>query len=473
MLELLVSMAKEEWRMHASIFGGWMFGLFPLVVALFTFGFSLFIPLFAPLFTVSDVYLFMILAALLFGLSIGAFALMGRDVMNRRFGHASMVAFSSRTLPVSERRIFANVIANDVLFYMALYLLPFFFGFSGAAAVTGAMPTFQPLLLSALILSFLCGLSISFFLSTLYVRLGKAFLGLVLLCGAAFVLGGFTLGMDTALMFPPASFFFTSSASSLALSLALIFIPCAISIAFVKMEFSEKQRFVRNRIGSLSEKLGKVFSAPHFVAKDMLDLERSEGGIGKVFFSFLIPLAMIWAMLYIFSGLFVLPEGATFLVFCVLVGALSSTAYNWLTEYDEFSSYSFLPVRMSDVMRSKLKGYLLLNVFSIAVVIAAAFAGAAVQTAPFGIISFMTVSAYTVSVTVFLSGLRPGVLIFSARTFLTYVALVAPVTVMCIIASIAFPLLLLPMALAILPLSLLVTKKSFSKWDARGQVSIF
>jgi hypothetical protein len=473
MFELLISMAKEEWRMHASIFGNWMFALFPAVLALFTFGFSVFIPLFMPIMTIADVYLFMMLAALLFGLSIGAFALMGREVMNRRFGHASMVAFSSRTLPVSERRIFANVIANDVLFYMALYLLPFFFGFSAAAVVTGAMPAFQPLLLASLILSFLCGLSISFFLSTLYVRLGKAFVGLVLLGAAALALGGFVLDADVAMMFPPAGFFFTSSPSSLALSLALIFIPSAVSLAFVRIEFPEKQRFVSNRIGSLSQKLGKVFSSPHFVAKDMLDLERSEGGIGKVFFSFLIPLAMIWAMLYIFSGVFVLPQGTVFLVFCVLVGALSSTAYNWLTEFDEFSSYSFLPVRMSDIMRSKLKGYLLLSIFSFAVIIAAAIAGAAAQSAPFGIISFITVSAYTVSVTVFLSGLRPNVLIFSARNFLSYVALVAPVMVSCIIASIASPLLLLPMAVVILPLSFLISRRAMLRWDAKGQVSIF
>jgi hypothetical protein len=443
------------------------------VVALFTFGFSLFIPLFAPLFTLEDVYLFMMLAALLFGLSIGAFALMGREVMNRRFGHASMVAFSSRTLPVSERRIFANVIANDVIFYTLLFILPFFAGFSAAAAVTGAMPAFQPLLLASLILSFLSGLSISFFLSTLYVRLGKAFVGLVLLGAAAIALGGFALDADMAMMFPPSGFFFTSSAYSLALCLALIFIPSAVSLAFVRIEFPEKQRFVKNRIGSISEKLGKVFSAPHFVAKDMLDLQRSEGGIGKVFFSFLIPLAMVWAMLYIFSGVFVLPQGTTFLVFCVLVGALSSTAYNWLTEFDEFSSYSFLPVRMSDVMKAKLKGYLILSVFSFAVIIAAAFAGAAAQSAPFGIISFVTVSAYTVSVTVFLSGLRPNLLMFSARNFLSYVVLVAPVMVSCIIASIALPLLLLPMALAILPLSLLISRRAMLRWDAKGQATIF
>jgi hypothetical protein len=182
---------------------------------------------------------------------------------------------------------------------------------------------------------------------------------------------------------------------------------------------------------------------------------------------------MIWAMLYIFSGLFILPEGATFLVFCVLVGALSSTSYNWLTEYDEFSSYSFLPVAVSDVIKSKLKGYLILGIFSLAVILAVAAISLNAAALPFGLLSFACVSAYTVSVTVFLSGLRPNMLLFSAKNLLSYFALVAPVTVICIIVSIALPVLLIPVALAILPLSFLIARKAFARWDGREQAPMF
>lgn len=35
----------------------------------------------------------------------------------------------------------------------------------------------------------------------------------------------------------------------------------------------------------------------HFVAKDLLDLKRSEGGFGKLIFSFLLPAILIWMLL--------------------------------------------------------------------------------------------------------------------------------------------------------------------------------
>ena len=143
MLEILKSMVREEWRIHASMFGGSMFVLFPVLIAAFTFGFSLFIPMFESIIPLRDMYMLLHYIALLFGVSVGGFGLIGREMMNRRFGQASMVAYSSRTLPVSERRIFMNLVANDTVFYFLLYIIPFFFGLSSAALFTGAMPAFS------------------------------------------------------------------------------------------------------------------------------------------------------------------------------------------------------------------------------------------------------------------------------------------------------------------------------------------
>jgi hypothetical protein len=237
-------------------------------------------------------------------------------------------------------------------------------------------------------------------------------------------------------------------------------------MAFMRIEFPSGVKSVRSRVAPLSESLGRLFSNPHFVAKDMLDLQRSEGGIGKVFFSFLIPLAMIWAMLFIFSGSFSLSPDSLFLVFCVLVGALSSTMYNWLTEFDGFSSYSFLPVRVSDVIKGKLRGYALLNLFSAAAVAAFALWNGNAAALPLGLAAFVSVSVYTLSFTVYLGGLRPNVLIYSARTFLAYVGAAAPAMIVSIVASIGYPPALAAIALVMLPASFFVTRRSFSRWDS-------
>ncbi len=468
MLGILRLLVKEEWRMHSSMFGGRMFALFPAVVAAFTFGFSLFIPLFETVIELPDIYLFINYMGLLFGASVGAFALLGREVMNRRFGQASMLAYSGRTLPVSGRTMFANVIANDVVFYFALFIVPFFIGFSGAAAFTGAVPVFSPALVVSLALSFMVGLSASFFLSTVYVRSGRAFVAAAALCAVAAFAGGLALDIDMVRAFPPQAFFSTGSLSSLGVTLLLIIVPSALSLAFVKTEFTERVRHFRDRIGSLSARFSGISASPHFVAKDMLDLQRSEGGIGKVFFSFVIPLVLIWAMLFIFSGVFPVGGGTVFLVFSILVGALASTVYNWLTEFDDFSSYAFLPVRMSDVIRSKLSGCVLLNVSSVAIIAGAALLGGQAVMLPMGLAAFVAVGSYTISVTVLLAGLRPNILIYSARTFLAYTAAIAPVMVLCIMVSVLLPQALLLSPFLLVALSALIIRRALRRWDARG-----
>jgi len=107
-LEILKAMIKEEWRLHTSLFGSRMFALFPLLIGMSAFIISLFLPYMTKVMTIGQMlqsahYLF-----IFFGVSIGAFGLFGREVMNRRFGQASLIAYSSRSLPISERIIFLN-----------------------------------------------------------------------------------------------------------------------------------------------------------------------------------------------------------------------------------------------------------------------------------------------------------------------------------------------------------------------------
>src|SRR5665647_1734674 len=92
------------------------------------------------------------------------------------------------------------------------------------------------------------------------------------------------------------------------------------------------------------------------VAKDSLDLKRSEGGLGKVIFSFLLPMALIWMLLSALGE--VIPALNTLTLFSLILGVLSSSMYNWLTEYDIFASYAFLPLKISDMIKSKLNSYI-------------------------------------------------------------------------------------------------------------------
>ena len=182
MFDIFKSMIKEEWRMHSSLFGRSAFSLFPVFVFLFTFFVSLVLPVFREIITDAQIALGMHYFFLLVGAMVGTFGVMGREFMNRRFGQASLIAYSSRVLPVSERFIFANFLGKDVVYYFVLYIVPFVAGFSLATKFIsveyfGDFSTLSTLTLT-LSLSFAIGISAVFFLSTVYAHSGK----LSLLC---------------------------------------------------------------------------------------------------------------------------------------------------------------------------------------------------------------------------------------------------------------------------------------------------
>lgn len=87
--------------------------------------------------------------------------------MNRRFGHASLIAFSSRTLPLSEKFILLNFFIKDIIYYFILWILPFVTGVYIAFAIKSIYINFF-VLLTSIFCYFYC-LSFSFFLSTIYV----------------------------------------------------------------------------------------------------------------------------------------------------------------------------------------------------------------------------------------------------------------------------------------------------------------
>lgn len=464
MFEIFKSMLKEEWRMHSNLFGNTGFSLFPGFIFLFTFFVSLVLPVFSEIFTYAQIALGMHYLFLLLGGMVGAFGLMGREFMNRRFGQASLIAYSSRTLPVSERLIFANFLVKDIVYYFVFYVLPFIAGFALAAALIPAgnfhFPVTLFLLLLTLSLSFMIGLSLVFFLSTIYAHSGKL-LTLVLLAGCIFML--FISGnLDSGIFYilPSLSFFLLPSKSQFLLSSGLIILPSALSILFLKVDFPQAKKSFPNSFSRLCEKFGSYRYAA-FVAKDFLDLKRSEGGLGKLIFSFLLPAALIWLLLSALGK--VLPALNILVLFSLVLGVLSSSMYNWLTEYDIFASYAFFPLKVSDMIRNKLNSYLFLNLAPLILLIPLTLKRDPAVLLP-ALLLFLSISLYMVSILIYLTGLSPSINLYNGRTFAVYTLSVMPLLLVNIILSMFGPYYVLVNFLLV-PLSLYLLGQSFRKWD--------
>lgn len=460
MLEILKSMIKEEWRIHSSLFGSFMFALFPIILVLITFAGSLMLPILQEIIPTNQILIILNYAFILFGLSIGSFGLFGREIMNRRFGQASLVAYSSRSLPVSERKIFTNFLVKDIIYYFILWILPFVVGFSLASVFISISIIYSFSLLLTLTLSFLIGLSVAFFLSTIYAHSVKVLVSFLALVSIAIMASTYYSNIKFSDLLYMSSFSLLPSINQIALSLIIIIVPTSLSLMFLKVDYPQKKRMFKNSLNTLS-KLFRFSSHSNLMSKDFLDFKRSEGGLGKIIFSFLLPLAFIWLLISVFLRF--IPILDPFIIFSLFLGILSSSFYNWFTGFDSFTSYAFLPVKVSTLMKSKINSYVVINAVSLAVLVfVMLWTGHTDYFLP-ALLSFLSVSSYTMSITLYLAGLNPNILLYNAKIFSEYLLLISPLLLVLIFLSV-IPFYLVA-SIILVPISYLIIKKSYEKWD--------
>ena len=322
MFKLFVYMMKEEWRIHSTIFGSLSFALFPVMIFGIAFMGSFLLPLFRAVLPGGDLATVIHALFLLLGIMVGAFGLIGQEAMNRRFGQASLLAYSARSLPVSVQEIFCTFVVKDTVYYFILWVLPFVGGFAIASPFIGVPPALPALLLLTLTLAFLTGLSAVFFLSTVYSRSKPALgvlLSLLLLAGAALYLSA---GINIALMFPPLRLFYAFSWGTFGFTVLAILVLSALAVLLFTSEYTDTTKRYTNAMGPLAQRLS-FFPYPPLAAKDLIDLNRSGSFIGQTIFSFLIPLGLLWFLLSVLNRL--LPPGGVLLLFAILTGVIAST----------------------------------------------------------------------------------------------------------------------------------------------------
>jgi hypothetical protein len=389
------------------------------------------------------------------GLSVGAFGLLGREVMNRRFGHASLIAFSSRTLPVSDKVILLNFFIKDLIYYFILYILPLTIGISTAFILHSESLSYAVFLIS-ISLSFLAALSASFVLSTIYLYSEKAavlFFAIILY-----------LVVFDRLTLPSLLFFFQPSALQILMSLSFIIVTLSVSFMLFKVDYPVKENKYKNYFDLLSRILA-FGKQSNFVSKDVIDLIRSEGGLGKIIFSLLLPTFLIWFVLLEFQK--IIPFDFI-LVFAILLGVISSSTYNWLTEFDLSSSYSFLPIKVSDIIKSKVMSYALINSLCIIVLVAASFMLSSFNSLAQAIFGMVSISFYVLAILINLTGLHPNILLYNPKILIKYLFFISPFLVLLIFLS--GSRLYFALNLFIFSLALIILKHGLGRWDEKEEI---
>ncbi|MFA4876704.1 MAG: hypothetical protein WC586_04780 [Methanoregula sp.] len=462
MLELFKNMVREEWRMHSTMFGSLSFALFPVMIFGIAFMSSFLLPLMRSNLPAGEIAILTHASFLMLGFMVGAFGLLGNEVMNRRFGQASLLAYSARSLPLSGRFIFFNFVVKDLIYYFFLWVFPFGLGYILASPFTG-VPLFAALLLLlTLTLSFLSGLCIVFFLSTVYSRSRALLWLIVLLTGAGWGIISAVTGMNPALFFPPLLLYVSFSYPTFILTCAALAALFAVSVSLFDPLETGQSREVKNSFSPLLKKLSFLPNPP-LAAKDMIDLYRSGSVVGQTLFSFVIPLAVIWFFLSLLTPYFP-PHGLIFL-YAIVAGVIASTMYTWVTMFDSFGPYACLPVRVSTLISGKLTTFSLLQLVPAVFIAGAAIvSGEAANLIP-AVVLCLAVSFYAAGIMVWLTGLSPNVLVYDVKVLFIYLVLVGIALTIFTAVAFAGPVFALSSVILLLPAWLFVQKAKV-KWDA-------
>ncbi len=261
MLDLFFAMLKEEWRLHSTLFGSVSFALFPILIFAASVMSALLLPLIRAAIPGGSVLSVTVALFVVMGMMVGGFGLLGKEVMNRRFGHASLLSYSGRTLPFTERFIFLNFVIKDIIYYFILWILPFGAGFMVASPFLGIPVSGSLLFLFSITLSFLCGLSVIFLLSVIYTRSRLVLAVLVVIGIVVWVIAWAATGINPLLFFPPLLVYAAFSPLVLVLSLLLIFIPFLLAFGLFTTEYHDTEKCYPDLFTPVSRDL-RIFPEP-------------------------------------------------------------------------------------------------------------------------------------------------------------------------------------------------------------------
>ena len=418
---LLKLMLTEEYRMHARYSSRRMFLAFPAFVGLFSFAIGATSARLLEVTPLGQAVLMLHVSAFLYGLGVGAFGFLGAQYLERRHGDRNYIVAMPALLPMSFRRTFLGMYLRDAIFYVALVLVPMALGLVASVPLTGFRITSIGFLFLAALLSFLLGMSLSFFVSTLYMRSRIAFAGAVaVICGAFAAHGLFRLvpietllpGLAMHYALPP---FAPPGGAALIAGLAglgLIAACVAGALVLVPDQYEPRSKPEGEELPGVDARLGIARGYRILLAKEFVDLKRS-GTVAKMFFSFVTPLIFLsFTAWFVRTGLRA-PVGFNSVFYGGMVGFFGVLLYSWLNSVDSMDYYATLPVGVPTVIRTKLLAFLVLTTgISTAFVVGVSALNGDVRLLWLALPVMFVTSVYMVVMTAYLTGLRTNSFLF-------------------------------------------------------------
>jgi hypothetical protein len=418
-------MLREEFRLHAELFGRRRFLALPVFIGLLVAGAAWLLGLTG---TESGTVVAGVHALVFFfGLQVGTIGLVGRDAMRDAFGERTLLVFSARTLPLSRERLLVTFLVNDLVYYVGFVVTPVVAGFA-ALAVAGDFPVEKlGILWSAVTGTFALGAASSLTLAGIATRSRLALFGTLL-----GIVGGLVVAPLEVPTLTPYGAYLDPSVETVTLGFApLIVLLVAGPVVFEPPSSAGVRRIESDWFGRLQSRWDSQTARP------LLEVTRSSGSVWKVAFSLGVLFAVTALLLdRIVAATAMEPSGG--IAFGTLLGLGTFTTYNWVTQLDDPREYLRYPETMDAVFAGKRRAFFVLSVPTGLVYLALAGVWYPAVDLLFGVVVFPLVSLYVYGVTAYLTGLSPGELLFDTVLFGAYGVALAAVAVPLLVAALAY-----------------------------------
>lgn len=425
-LRLVRLMMSEELRLNAGLIGRVQFLLFPVMIL----AFSLILALASKqlLGATSMDQMYVVLHALLFayGLAVGGFALMGERIANRRFGQVSLLLQTPTLLPVRFRTIFLAFYIKDIIYYILLTIAPLVAGIALSIPLTGFRVSSVLFLLLTATLSFLLGISLSFSLSSIYVRWRAGFIALLGTVGALLTASYIGKWFDITKLLPSLQLQRTADLWYLLLSAALVVGLSALAVLTLQVRFGSSSRLFDAEILETNRSFEFAHGSGTLMAKDWIDLKRSRT-LGPVVAAYVGPLLFLAVLFWFVEGIIQVRIPINLVFYSAMIGFFSVSIYGWLNLLDDPSFLEVLPVRVSDMVKTKV---LMLSLFALALstvfLIVLGLARSEMGLLPLALLVGYSSTAFTVCGTAYLTGLRTNSYLFDPRVLAKFALMCVP-----------------------------------------------
>jgi len=434
-LELIKLMIREEFRLRTAMIGRFQFLFFPLIIAFFCLVLSISSKELLEELSMRQIYRILHGFVAFYGLAIGGFALFGEEMAERRIGQVNLLLETPALLPVDFRELFLVFYIKDVLFYLFFSIGPIILGIGLSMPLTGFRPSSVLFLCLTLTLSFLLGISFSFFLSSVYVRWRRVFMVMV---AALFlsILGAATTELYSGEhILPSLMFQFSIHPAHLILSLVLILVFSTLAIRFIKIEFGKRSQRHPHLLLRTEELFRFVPHYSAFLAKEWLDLKRS-GTLTPVMLAYIGPLLILSVMVWFLTEVAGMPMDFNMVFYASMIGFFGVTVYGWLNIVDTPNFYEVLPVPVPRLIMTKLTMFALLS-FPVSTVFLVALSIINGQLHLLWLVLPVAyvISPYTITVTAYLTGLRTNTYLFDPGVLGRFMVLVAAPLIAIMFAS--------------------------------------